>query len=198
MISDVYLREKRWIRDVEAEIDPASNARVSWFLARVADEPAGVIRLAYDPPLEMPADWGFRLERHIDASELARCRFVEVGRFMILPHYRRRIDVALRLMRAAVGEVVERGYSHLLTDVFESDPHSPLKFHTRVLGFERIGSHRLGELSCESLRIVLVLDLARSYRRLKERRDKVFRELAAGFEELLERLPQGRGLELAS
>jgi hypothetical protein len=63
-----------------------------------------------------------------------------------------------------------------------------------VLGFERIGSHRYGELACSSVRIVLVLDLARTYRRLKRRRDRVFRELAGGLGELFEALPTAAAL----
>jgi hypothetical protein len=92
-------------------------------------------------------------------------------------------------MKAAVGEVVERGYTHFITDVYDGDPHSPLKFHTRVLGFERVGTHRFGELDCDCVRIILVLDLARAYRRAKERKNRMFREVAAGLQEQFERLP---------
>jgi hypothetical protein len=135
------------------------------------------------------------LEPGIDLAGLARRgRFVDIGRFMIVPRYRRNIRAALRLMRAAIVEVVERGYTHFLTSVFADDPHSPLGFHTRVLGFERIGSHRTGELACASARILLVLDIARASRRLERRRNKVWRELAAGVRGLVEgRLPARAG-----
>jgi hypothetical protein len=192
VIEEVYRREKRWIDNPDAEIHPAiaENAQVSWFLTRVGEAPAGVIRLTYDPPLALPPELDFQLERQIDLDRLPDgLRFVEIGRFMILPRYRRRIRVVLNLMRGAVEEVVDRGYTHFLTDVFESDPHSPLHFHTRVLGFERIGTHRFGELDCQSVRIVLVLDIARAYRRLAQRRDKVYRELAAGLQDRLEAMP---------
>lgn len=201
VVESVYREEKRWLKDVEAEIpsDGVAEARRSWFLVRVGGEPAGVIRLAYDPPLALPPELGFQFECGVDLEHMARAgRFVEVGRFMILPRHRNRIRVALALMRAAVKEVAERGYTHLLTDVFESDPHSPLKFHTRVLGFERIGSHRYGELACDSVRIVLVLDLARTYQRMKRRRDRVFRELAGGLQDLFEALPASPALHVAS
>jgi hypothetical protein len=62
-------------------------------------------------------------------------------------------------------------------------------FHTRVLGFERIGTHRFGELDCDCTRIILVLDLARAYRRAKERRNKVFRDLVQGIHDAFEALP---------
>lgn len=190
----MFEQEKRWIRDAELEIAPAACGgahRVSWFLVRADGEPAGVIRLVYDPPLTLPAEYEVRLEDGLDLERLqASGRFAEIGRFMITPTYRRNFRIALRLMNAAVREVVEGGYTHLLTDVFADDPHSPLHFHTRVLGFQRIGTHRYGELECASARVILLLDLARAYQRMKQRKNKVFREVSRGVAELLEKLPQ--------
>jgi N-acyl amino acid synthase FeeM len=189
VVEAVYRREKSWIADAAAEVPPDAGCRAdrSWFLVTVGGRAAGVIRLVYDPPLRLPAELGVTLEPGVDLDGLARGgRFVDIGRFMIVPRYRRNIRVALRLMRAAIVEVVERGYTHFLTSVFADDPHSPLGFHTRVLGFERIGSHRGGELACASARILLVLDIARAYQRLKQRRNKVWRELAGGVRKLVE------------
>jgi hypothetical protein len=180
VIEAVYRREKQWIADASAELpgDPGGVADRSWFLVTVNGRPAGVIRLVYDPPLELPAELDVTLEPAVDLAKLKRRgRFVDIGRFMIVPRYRRHIRVVLRLMRAAIVEVVERGYTHFLTSVFANDPHSPLGFHTRVLGFERIGSHRTGELACASVRILLILDIARAYRRLERRRNMVWKEL---------------------
>jgi hypothetical protein len=180
VIEAVYRREKQWIADASAELpgDPGGVADRSWFLVTVNGRPAGVIRLVYDPPLELPAELDVTLEPAVDLAKLKRRgRFVDIGRFMIVPRYRRHIRVVLRLMRAAIVEVVERGYTHFLTSVFADDPHSPLGFHTRVLGFERIGSHRTGELACASVRILLILDIARAYRRLERRRNMVWKEL---------------------
>ncbi len=189
VIETVYRREKQWIADVGAEVPPdtASLAHRSWFLATVDGRPAGVIRLVYDPPLALPAELGVTLEPGVDLDGLQRTgRFVDIGRFMIVPRYRRNIRVALRLMRAALVEVVARGYTHFLTSVFADDPHSPIGFHTRVLGFERIGSHRTGELTCASARILLILDIARAYRRLRRRRNRVFKELGESVREAME------------
>lgn len=189
VVEAVYLQEKRWIRDPQSEIPAGVGTRQdqSWFLVSVGDQPAGVIRLVYDPPLEMPAELGIHLEPHVDLESLKRGgRFVDIGRFMIVPRHRRNIRVAMRLMRAAILEVVSRGYTHFLTDVFEDDPHSPYQFHTRVLGFERIGTHRYGELACTSTRIILILDIARAYRRLRKKENKVFKELGEGIGELVE------------
>jgi len=186
VIEAVYLQEKQWIRSPAGEIpaEPGEQRGRSWFLVTADGEAAGVIRLVYDPPLEIPAEYGVALEPGVDLDGLKRRgRFVDIGRFMILPRYRRNIRVVMRLLQAAIAEVVERGYTHFLTDVFEDDPHSPLQFHTRVLGFERIGTHRHGELASASVRIILILDIARAYRRLKRRGNKVFRELGEGVRE---------------
>jgi hypothetical protein len=186
---EVYLKEKRWIRDAGAEIpeDARDRPEQSWFVASLAGEPVGAIRLVYDPPLELPAELGVTLEPEVDLEGLKRRgRFVDIGRFMIVPAHRRNVRVVMRLMKAAIAEVVERGYTHFLTDVFEDDPHSPLQFHTRVLGFERIGTHRTGELACASMRIILMLDIGRAYQRLKRRRNKVFRELGEGLRDAIE------------
>ena len=189
VIETVYLQEKQWIRDPGSEIpaDAADRQDQSWFLVTADGEPAGVIRLVYDPSLEMPAEYGVTLEPSVDLDALKRQgRFVDIGRFMIVPRYRRNIRVAMKLMRAAFIEVVARGYTHFLTDVFEDDPHSPLRFHTQVLGFERIGTHRHGELACASSRIILILDIARAYQRLKKRENKVFKEVGDGVRDLME------------
>lgn len=189
VIQAVYLEEKQWIRNPDSEITPdcAERQDQSWYLVAVGDEPAGVIRLVYDPALELPAEYGVSLETGIDLDRLKSLgRFVDIGRFMIVPAYRRNIRVVMRLMREAIVEVVQRGYTHFVTDVFENDPHSPLRFHTQVLGFERIGTHRHGELSCASARIILVLDIARAYQRLKKRENKIFKEVGEGLRDLME------------
>jgi hypothetical protein len=189
VIEAVYLQEKQWIRDPLSEIPAEAAERLdqSWFLVTADGAPAGVIRLVYDPPLEMPAEYGVTLEPSVDLETLRRYgRFVDIGRFMIIPRYRRNIRVVMKLMRIAIIEVVSRGYTHFLTDVFEDDPHSPLRFHTQVLGFERIGTHRHGELACASSRIILILDIARAYQRLKKRENKVYRELGEGVLDVLE------------
>ncbi len=191
VIAEVYGEEKRWLADAAPEIpvDPTADSRVSWFLARSAGEPVGVVRLSYDPPLELPRDFEVEIDSGIDLERLAAGgRFVEVGRLMIRSSWRSRPAAVLALMRSALAEVVGRGYTHLFTAVFEDDPHSPYRFHTRQLGFERVGTHRHGELECESRRILLVLDLARAWRRLRARRAAVVGHLARGLEERLEGL----------
>lgn len=190
VIEQVYLKEKKWISSVEAEIpvDIASSTKYSWFLAIVNDRPAGVLRLYYDPPLEFPPDLKVTLYKDFDLKKIAETsRFVEIGRFMILPSQRKNILIALRLMRIAIQEVVERDYSHFITDVFENEPNSPFHFHTKILGFEVIGTHLHGELSCNLTRIILTLDILKAYQRLKERRNRVYLSLTEGFRDLLDK-----------
>jgi hypothetical protein len=178
VLAEVYAAEKGWLERVDGEIppDPAADSRQSWFLARRGGEPAGLLRVAYDPPLELPAEAEVELDSGVDLETLARAgRFVEIGRLTVRPRFRRQPSVVLGLIRAAVAEIRRRGYTHLLTAVFEDDPHSPYGFHTRVLGFERIGTHRRGELRCASRRILLVLDLERAARRLSRGANRMAR-----------------------
>lgn len=190
VVNMVYLKEKKWVKSVEKEIAPEidDTVRYSWFLATVNQKPAGVLRLWYDPPLDFPPELKVTLRDDIDFTKMREnARFVEIGRFMILPEYRRNIRIAIRLMQMAIKEVVERDYTHFLTDVFEGDPHSPLKFHTRILGFEIIGTHLHGELNCSLTRIILTLDILKAYKRIKERRNKIYRMLSAGVRSVLDK-----------
>ena len=86
---------------------------------------------------------------------------------------------------APAGVHEARGYTHVITDVFEDDVHSPLGFHTRVMGFVPVATHDVGELNCTSRRITLVLDLKSSYRRLKARGNWVYRYLTAHWPDTL-------------
>jgi hypothetical protein len=183
VIEEVFVREKQWMKDADDQIPGslAGNQQYSWFIARVGDRPAGVMRLHYDPPLELPESCQMKFAPGIDLETLrAAGRYVEIGRFMIRPQFRRQYLVALRLMRMATAEVVERHYTHFITDVFEGEEHSPLNFHTRVLGFEVIGSHLYGELNCSSTRIILTLDIIKLYNRIKDSRNRMYQELAEG------------------
>jgi hypothetical protein len=183
VVEKVYWQEKNWIKSVDQEIpvEIAADSRTSWFLALSHNHPAGVLRLFYDPTLELPPECQATFKKGFDPQKLATSgKFVEIGRFMILPEYRKKIFVAIRLMGAAVKEVVERNYTHFITDVFEGEPHSPLKFHTRILGFEVIGQHLYGELNCSLTRIILTLDILKSYQRLKGQRNRIYWSLTDG------------------
>lgn len=191
----VYVQEKGWSLSEENPLAPAPD--VSWFLARVRGEPAGLLRLRYDPPVEFPPGYGAVLRDEVDWASMARrARLVDVGRFMITPSYRRRPKVALRLMGAALTELVRRGYTHLVTDVFEGERHSPLDFHVRVLGFEVIGWHDHGELRERRRRLVLLLDVDRAYRALRHRRAPVVEMMLGDVRDELEARRQRAELQV--
>ena len=82
--------------------------------------------------------------------------------------------------------MIERNYTHFITDVFQGEPHSPLKFHTKILGFEIIGSHLHGELNCSLTRIILTLDILKAYRRMKIQRKHLYDSLTEGYRGLVE------------
>lgn len=191
VLSATYQREKGWIADSDHQF-PASDLdrpNVAWFVARMDDRPVGVLRTLYDPPLLRYAKYRLQLiDTHVDVETfLKRHRIAEVGRFAVLAEHRSNLLVAAALMRVATEDMVDRGYTHIITDVFEDDVHSPLGFHTRVMGFTPVATHEHGELNCDSRRITLVLDLKSSYRRLKARGNWVYRYLTARWPDALHR-----------
>jgi hypothetical protein len=184
-----YQDEKHWIVDPARQF-PASDLErgdIGWFIVRLDGSPAGVMRTLYDPPLLQYAKYNLEpidLDTRIDVTRfLEHNRIAEVGRFAVLAEHRGNVLLAAALMRAATEEMVDKSYTHVITDVFEDDPHSPLGFHTRVMGFLPVATHDHGELACKSRRITLVLDLKSSYRRLKARGNWVYRYLTARWPE---------------
>jgi len=186
-----YQHEKRWVSDPETQFPAGDLTRpdISWFLATARGRPAGVLRVLYDPPLALYASYGFKaLDPSIRVEDFVRRnRIAEIGRFAVLPRYRRRMMLAAALMRASTAEVVARGYTHFVTDVFEDDPHSPYGFHTRVMGFHPVATHDVGELACRSRRITLVLDLRTAYKRLRIRGNWLYRYLTGPWDDALHR-----------
>jgi ribosomal protein S18 acetylase RimI-like enzyme len=184
-----YLYEKRWVAIPGDQIPRSDLGRsdISWFLATVRGRPAGVLRVHFDPPLAEYAKYGFKLLDTAPNIEefVASNRVAEIGRFAVMPRYRGKFIIAAELMRAAAEETVARGYTHFVTDVFEDDPHSPLGFHTRVMGFHPVATHDIGELQSQSRRITLVLDLKACYRRLSVRRSWFFRYMTGQWADAL-------------
>jgi hypothetical protein len=184
-----YHAEKGWVRDAESQLPESDlgSDQVSWFLSRQGGEPAGVLRVHYAPPVEQYRAYGLRVLRPgIDLARfLHTSRLAEIGRFAIVPKLRRNLLISVALMRAATRETLERGFTHYITDVFESDPHSPYGFHTRVMGFDPVATHDHGELQCTSRRITMILDLKAAYQRLRRRKGWIFRALTADWDERL-------------
>ena len=111
-----YEREKNWIQG-EEKLFPSSDLadpNISWFVAYNAGLPVGVLRVLYSPPLDLYKEYGFKpIGAGIDVEEFVRKnRIAEIGRFAVLPEYRRFILVSASLMRIASKETVRRGFSH--------------------------------------------------------------------------------------
>ena len=187
VLKSTYDQEKQWIYDAEKFFPTEDLERddVSWFVSQVEDLPVGVLRVMYNPPLELYKEYGFqKLESGLDVEEFVKDnRIAEIGRFAVLPEYRRYIVVVAALMRAASQETVERDYSHYVTDIFEGEKHSPYEFHTRVMGFKPVATHDVGELNCPNRRITMVLDIREAYNRIKSKQKWIFRFLTKGWSE---------------
>ncbi len=181
----IYRDEKQWIRQDEKLVSRADLADpgVSWFVVCVEDRPVGVLRVLYEVPLDEYREYGFQMRsRGFDLEAfLKNNRIAEIGRFAVLPEFRRNLLAVVALMRAAVADTVQRGWTHYITDIFEGEQHNPHGFHTRVMGFQEVATHDVGELNCPNRRITLVLDLAHSYRRLRQQNNWIFRYLTEGW-----------------
>lgn len=194
-----YKQEKNWItRDEKLFPDEElNNSGVSWFVVMEGEKPVGTLRVLYDLPLDLYKEYGFKTLGGINLDEFIRHnRIAEIGRFAVLPEYRRHMVVVGALMREASRETIERGYTHYVTDIFEGETHSPYNFHTRVLGFEPVATHDTGELNCPNRRITLILDLAAAYQRLRGQGGWLFRFFTEGWpahvhEKLAGRPPHG-------
>jgi hypothetical protein len=186
-----YEREKSWVTDAQLQVPSEDIGRsdVSWFVVCVRGRVAGTVRILYAPPLEMYAQYGLKMMDGVGDIEtfIRQNRIAEVGRFAVVPRYRRQLTVAAALIRALADETLARGFTHYVTDVFEDDPHSPYGFHTRVMGFLPVATHETGELNCRSRRITLVLDLRSAYRRLRKQANWVYRYLTVDWDEALHR-----------
>ncbi len=195
VLRQTYAREKGWIVEPEGQIpvEDLANESVAWFVTTMGGEPVGVLRILFDPPIEQYAKYSLKLiDPNFKVDELlAGSRIAEVGRFAVVAKRRGRFTVATSLMRAAFSEIIARGYSHLVTDVFEDDPHSPYGFHTRVIGFKPIATHDVGELKSRSRRITLVLDMRAAYYHLRDRSRWLFQTLTVDWTERMHRKAMG-------
>ena len=186
-----YQQEKGWVHDAASMFPESDLTRddISWFIATRRDEPMGVLRVLYGPSIEQyhkyalnPIDTTIAVEKFIKSERIA-----EVGRFAVIPERRNGVGVVLSLMRAATREIVFRGYTQLVTDVFENDPHSPFRFHTRIVGFRPVATHEAGELNAKGRRITLLLDIKIAYQTLKSRGTWFFRAMTKDWTEVMHR-----------
>lgn len=185
VLAATYVEEKGWIDEAERlfPIEDLARPDVSWFLAAKRGQPVGVLRVDYDPPLAKYLAYGLKpIVASTDlASLIANERIAEIGRFAVVPERRRSVAVVVSLMYKATHEIVLRGCTQLVTDVFENDPHSPLGFHTRIVGFKPIATHEIGELRHKGRRITLLLNLKLGYCSLRARGNRFFRTMTRGW-----------------
>lgn len=184
VLARTYGEEKGWVLDIAAMFPAGDLGRedLSWFLAVRSGQPVGVLRVVYDAGKGYEGYTLDALDPAIDvAGFLANNRIAEIGRFAVVPERRSGMGVALSLMRVSTREIVARGFTQLITDVFENDAHSPLGFHTRVIGFRRVATHEFGELRHKGRRITLLLDIRTAYRGLKARGNRFFRAVTRGW-----------------
>jgi hypothetical protein len=196
VLQSTYVNEKHWIQD-EEKFFPLSDLEakdISWFVASNATQPIGVLRVMYNPPLELYKEYGMQaLESGLDVEAFVKNnRIAEIGRFAVVPEFRKFIVVAAALMREASRETVANDYTHYVTDIFEGEVHSPYDFHTRVMGFQPVATHDVGELNCPNRRITMVLDLKSAYQRIQTKQKWIYRYLTKDWDESLhEKLRNG-------
>lgn len=185
VLNRTYAEEKRWVLSVDAMFpaDDLERQDIAWFLAKRSGEAVGVLRVLFDPGLG--AYQSYKLDG-LDAgfdigAFLSQNRVAEIGRFAVVPERRNGMGVSISLMRIATREIVRRGCTQLITDVFENDVHSPLGFHTRIVGFRRVATHETGELLHKGRRITLLLDIRTAYKTLKARGNRFFRAVTRGW-----------------
>src|SRR5262249_8890386 len=133
VLGATYRNEKGWVSDPGHQFPTEDLDRhdTAWFIVRLQGRAVGVLRALFDPPLLQYASYELRLlDPRVDVEGFLRQhRIAEVGRFAVLPEHRGNVMLVAALMRSATEEMVTRGYTHVITDVFEDDPHSPLGFH---------------------------------------------------------------------
>ena len=129
VLKATYKEEKRWIKEDDKLFDPAelSDETVAWFVALHKDKPVGVVRVLFEPPLELYEEYGMQqIGPEIDVQAfINNNRIAEIGRLAVIPEYRRHKAIALSLMRDATRETIREGFSHFVTDVFEGEKNSP-------------------------------------------------------------------------
>lgn len=186
ILRSTYQQEKRWVNDVESQlpVEDLENESVSWFIVYSKGQPTGVLRVFFNPPLQQYREYQITLlDKTVDVEAFLRHnRIAEIGRFAVVPDYRGQHMVVAALMKAAVNETIQRGYSHYITDVFEKDLHTPHGFLTRVMGFIPVATHDVGELQSNQRRTTMILDINEAYHRLKTKGNWVFRFFTAGWD----------------
>jgi len=85
----IYRDEKNWVQDDEKLVarEEITDPNISWFVVISDGQPAGVLRVLYEPPADLYHSYGMKfLDQGQDIEALLRHRRIaEVGRFAVLP-----------------------------------------------------------------------------------------------------------------
>jgi hypothetical protein len=103
VVAATYREEKRWIENEETMVAPEelTNQNASWFVVYVGASPVGVLRVLYNPPLALYKKYDLQnMKSGLDIEGFLRAhRIAEIGRFAILPAYRKYSLIVAFLMR---------------------------------------------------------------------------------------------------
>ncbi|HBP55877.1 MAG TPA: GNAT family N-acetyltransferase, partial [Verrucomicrobiales bacterium] len=87
VLKRTYDQEKHWIYDADDFFPEEDLERddISWFVSQVKDEPVGVLRVMYNPPLELYKEYGFKqLDSGLDVEAFVNeNKIAEIGRFAV-------------------------------------------------------------------------------------------------------------------
>ncbi len=178
VLQDTYVDEKNWVEAADNifPIEDLLSSKTSWFLTYKDKEPAGVLRVQYDPSLNTYAHYDIKLlDDSIDIEKFINSnKFAEIGRFAVKEKFRSNLSIASHLMRAAIKDTIKKEYDYYIKDIFEGEKHNPYLFHTRVIGFKPVATHDTGEINCKNRRITMILNIKECYNRLKSSKAQVF------------------------
>ena len=187
LLHEIYVQEKGWLINSNDSFqkDELLKKGVVWFLTSVNEQPAGILRICYDPDIKDYSHYQFRqLPDQISVEAIIQqYKVADIGRFAVAKSFRKKPEVALELMLAALAETLSRQYTHFITDVFEGEETSPYLFHKRILGFVPIATHETGELLCSKSRVTMLLDIHKCLNTLKNKKGYIYRAILKKFNE---------------
>ena len=110
VLETTYRDEKGWVEQAQSQLPESdlTSPQVSWFVAYRGWEPAGVLRVYYDPPVAQYRAYQVTLlNRELDVDRfLATNQIAEIGRFA--NHLRRRQSWIFRSLTADWDERLHR------------------------------------------------------------------------------------------
>ena len=188
LLQKIYVQEKGWLINSNDSFQKGELLKkgIVWFLSFVNGQPAGILRISYDPDIKDYSHYQLRrLPDQISVEAIIQqYKVADIGRFAVAKSFRKNPEVSLELMLAALAETLRRQYTHFITDVFKGEETSPYLFHKRILGFIPIATHETGELLCSKPRVTMLLDIHKSLNTFKDKKGYIYRAFLKRFNEL--------------